>query len=80
MFFEMKDIVCDFSTKVQNTEWMSDFAFATDIMQKMNELNKELQGKGVFTHDLYLEVKSFQTKFTLFAKQMSKENLHTFFT
>ena len=30
-----------------NTEWMSDFAFATDIMQKMNELHDELQEKGV---------------------------------
>ena len=63
----MKDIVCNFSTKTQNTEWMSDFAFATDIMQKINELNKKLQGKEVFAYDLYLEeVKSFQTKLTLF--------------
>ena len=45
MFFEMKSTVCDFSTKTQNTEWLSDFAFATDIMQKMNELNRKLQGK-----------------------------------
>jgi len=78
MFFEKKDIVCDFFAKAQNTEWMSDFAFATDIMQKMNELNKELLGKGVFAHDLYLEVKSFQTKLTLFAKQMSNENFAYF--
>ena len=47
MFFEMTNIVCDFSTKAQNTEWKSDFAFATDIMQKMNELNKELQGRSI---------------------------------
>ena len=53
---------------------MSDFAFATDIMQKINELNKELQGKRVFAHDLYLKVKSFQTKLTLFAKQISNKN------
>ena len=59
MFFEMTSIVCDLSTKAQNTEWMSDFAFATDIMQKTNELNKELQGKGVFAHDLYLKVKAY---------------------
>ena len=78
MFFEMKDIICDFSTKAQNTEWISDFAFATDIMQKMNELNKELQGKGVFAHDLYLEFKSFPTKLTLFEKQMSNENFAHF--
>ena len=45
MFFEMKSIVCDFSTKTQNTEWLSDFAFATDIMQKTNELNKKLPRK-----------------------------------
>ena len=58
----------DFSTKAQNTKWKSDFAFATDIIQKINELNEELQGKGVFAHNLYLKVKSFQTKLTLFAK------------
>ena len=57
---------------------MSDFAFATDIMQKMNELNKELQGKGVFAHDLYLMVKSFQTKLTLFSKQISNKNFAQF--
>ena len=75
----MKDIVCNFSTKTQNTECMSDFAFATDIMQKINELNKKLQGKEVFAYDLYLEVKSFQTKLTLFfAKQMSNENFAHF--
>ena len=47
---------------------MSAFAFATDIMQKINELNKELQGKEIFARDLYLKVKSFQTKLTLFCK------------
>ena len=57
---------------------MSDFAFATDIMQKMNELNKKLQGKEVFVRDLYLEIKSFQTKLTLFAKPMSNENFAHF--
>ena len=49
---------------------MSDFAFATDTMQKMNELNKELEEKGTFARDLYLKVKSFQTKLKLFAKQI----------
>ncbi|XP_077971735.1 general transcription factor II-I repeat domain-containing protein 2-like [Styela clava] len=37
VFFEMKDIVCDFSTKARDTEWMSDFAFATDIIYAKNE-------------------------------------------
>ena len=43
-------------------------------MQQINELNKKLQGKEVFAHDLYIEVKSFQTQLALFAKQMSNEN------
>ena len=64
----MTSIFCDFSTKAQNTEWMSDYAFGTDIMQKINELNKELQVKGVFAHGLYLKVKSFQTKLIQWCK------------
>ena len=56
---------------------MSDFTFATD-MQKMNKLNKKLQEKEIFAHDLYLEIKSFQTKLTLFAKQISNENFAHF--
>ena len=57
---------------------MSDFAFATDIMQKINELNRALKGRGIFARDLYLKVKSFQTKLTLFAKQISSKNFAHF--
>ena len=32
-------------------------------MQKLNELNKKLQGKGEFPHELYLVVKAFQIPF-----------------
>lgn len=78
VFFEMKHIVCDFSTKTRNTEWMSDFAFATDMMQKLNELNLKLQGRQVFAIDLHLEVKSFQTKLKLFAQQMCNGNFAHF--
>ena len=74
----MRDVDCGFSTKTQDMEWLGDFAFPADIMQKMNELNTKLQGKGVFAHDLHLEVKSFQTKLTPFAKLMSSENFAHF--
>ena len=56
---------------------MSDFAFATDITQKMNEL-KEFQEKEEFAHDLHLKVKSFQTKLTRFAKYISNKNFAPF--
>ena len=48
------------------------------LCKKRNELNKELQGKEVFAHDLYLKVKSLQTKLTLFAKQISNKNFAHF--
>ena len=54
MFFNMKDISCDFWKEMESEEWVCDFAFAVYIMQKLNELNTKLQGKGVFAHELYL--------------------------
>lgn len=74
MFFTMKEISCDFSKEMESDEWVCDFAFAVDIMQKLNELNTKLQGKGLFAHELYLEVKVFQSKLKLLAKQLNEQN------
>ena len=75
MFFNIKDISCDFSKEMESEEWVCDFAFAVDIMQKLNEPNtKLLQGKGVFPSELYLEVKAFQSKLKHFAKQLNEQN------
>lgn len=78
LFFNMKDISCDFSKEMESAEWVCDFAFVADIMQKMNELNMKLQGKGVFAHNLYLEVKYFIAKLKLFAKQLNEQNFFHF--
>ena len=43
-------------------------------MQKLNELNAKLQGKGLFAHELYQKVKAFQSKLKLFAKQLNEQN------
>ena len=72
MFFNMKDISCDFSKEMEREEWVCDFVFAVAIMQKLNELHTKLQGKSVFAHELYLEVKAFQSKLKLFAKQLNE--------
>ena len=74
MFFNMKDISCDFPKEVESEEWVCYFVFAGGIMQKLNELNTKLQGKGVFAHELYLEVKAFQSKLKLFTKQLKEQN------
>ncbi|CAI9723916.1 transcription factor II-I repeat domain-containing 2-like [Octopus vulgaris] len=73
MFLKMQDISCDFLNEMESDEWVCDFAFAVDIMQKLNELNTKLQGKGIFAHELYLEVKAFQWKLGLFAKQLNEQ-------
>ena len=74
MFLNIKDISCNFTKEMESDEWVCDFAFAVDIMQKLNELNTKLQGKGVFAHELYLEVKAFQWQLQLFAKQLNEQN------
>jgi 17beta-estradiol 17-dehydrogenase/3beta-hydroxysteroid 3-dehydrogenase/mitotic-spindle organizing protein 1 len=74
MFLNIKDISCNFTKEMESDEWVCDFAFAVDIMQKLNELNTKLQGKGVFAHELYLEVKAFQWQLELFAKQLNEQN------
>ena len=78
LFFDMKGISCDFSKEIQSEEWVCDFAFAVDIMQKLNELNTKLQGKDAVAHELYREVKAFQVKLRLFAKQLSEQNFSHF--
>jgi len=69
MFLEMKGIDCDFVTNIVNEEWKSDFMFAIDIMEKLNELNVKLQGNSLFAHEMYVHVKSFQAKLSLFSRQ-----------
>lgn len=46
MFLDMKDTSFDFSKEMESEEWVCDFAFAVDKMQKLNELDTKLQGKG----------------------------------
>ena len=75
IFLNMKDISCDFSKEIQSEIWVCDFAFAVDVMQKLNGLNIKLQGKGAFAHELYRrKIKAFQVKVKLIAKQLSVQN------
>jgi len=57
IFLDMKSIQCDFSTNIVDDEWRLDFKFAIDIMKKLNELNVNLQGNGIFAHEMYVHVK-----------------------
>lgn len=70
----MENLYCEFSKEMQSANWVCDFAFAVDILHKVNELNTKLQGKGVFAHEMYQEIKAFQMKLKLFAKQVKEQN------
>ena len=53
LFLDMKNIYCDILDNVNNEEWLCDFAFAVDILQKMNELKFAYKAK-MFLHMNYL--------------------------
>ncbi|KAF7685610.1 General transcription factor II-I repeat domain-containing protein 2 [Cucumispora dikerogammari] len=71
MFLESKHIVCEFVTNIFNEEWKSDFIFPIDIIEMLSELNKKLRGNGLFAHKMYVFVKSFNAKLSLFSRQAS---------
>ncbi|XP_071348106.1 general transcription factor II-I repeat domain-containing protein 2A-like [Trachinotus anak] len=50
-----------------NGDWM---AVAVDVTGLMNELNTELQGKGIFAHDMYSLVKAFMKKLQFLSSQL----------
>ena len=54
MFLEMKCFVCDFVTYIVNEELKSDFMFAVDTMENVNEMNVKLQGNSLLAHEMYV--------------------------
>ena len=74
LFLEMKQIDCEFSREIKKPEWVCGLAFSVDILDKLNELNIKLQGKGVFAHELSVKIASFQVKLGHFSTQLSAHN------
>ncbi|XP_014670819.1 PREDICTED: general transcription factor II-I repeat domain-containing protein 2-like [Priapulus caudatus] len=64
--------------ELSDKNWLSDFAFAVDILSHMNELNVKLQGKDLFVHDMYTHVKAFISKLTLFSRQIANKSFAHF--
>ena len=46
-----------------------DFKITIDIREKLNKLNVKLQGNDIFAHEMYVHIKSFQMKLSLFSRQ-----------
>lgn len=55
---------------LEDTEWILDLAFLTDITGKLNLLNCELQGKGKTVADMISSVNAFKTKMSIFSMHL----------
>ncbi|GBN11416.1 hypothetical protein AVEN_88430-1 [Araneus ventricosus] len=63
---------------LEDTEWLSDFAFFTDLLCHMNNLSVKMQGKNQFIDDIWTHLKAFKLKLNLFAGQLAKNDLSHF--
>lgn len=63
---------------LENTAWLSDFAFFTDLLCHMNKLNVKLQGRNQFIYDIWGHLKGFKMQLVLFEKQLAKRDLSHF--
>jgi hypothetical protein len=84
-FFELRHEIEIFLTekqkfheKLSDPEWLWDLAFLADVTDHVNDLNTRLLGKGRLVFDMFSDVKPFQLKLKLFAKQLNEGNLYNF--
>ncbi|XP_047480177.1 SCAN domain-containing protein 3-like [Penaeus chinensis] len=59
------------ATFFENTTWVAQVAYLTDIFSKLNELNMSLQGKDTNILNLYDKVAGFQKKLGLWKEKCS---------
>ena len=52
--------------------------FATDILEKLNNLNMKLQGDRLFAHEMLKHVKSFKIKIGLLERQAGEGKFNHF--
>ncbi|GCC31984.1 hypothetical protein chiPu_0010444 [Chiloscyllium punctatum] len=62
--------------QLSDTDWIAELGFAVDATALMNELNVQLQCKGLFLHEMYNLVKVLMRKLQLLSSQM-KDNILT---
>jgi len=63
---------------LEDTAWLSDFAFFTDFLCHMNKLNVKMQGKNQFIDDIWGHLRGFKLQLVLFADQLAKNDLSHF--
>ena len=56
-------------TELEDPTWLQDFAFLTDVTEKLNGLNLQLQGKDKDIGGMISDVTSFSKKLDLWGKE-----------
>ena len=51
--------------------WLAGLAYLVDLHDHVNLLNKRLQGKDQLVSDMYLEMKTYCTLFSLYESQLT---------
>lgn len=62
----------------EDSKWLCDLAFLTDICGHLNDLNLKLQGKSQFITKLYSDISAFRMKLSLFYSQITNNNTSHF--
>ena len=82
---ELKDPIQEFMTlknkpilEFGDPQFMSDFAFLTDISSHLATLNLKLQQRGQLVNALFSHVRALQAKLKLFEQQLGKKDLSHF--
>ena len=63
---------------MDDSNWLADLCFLTDITGHLNDLNKKLQGKDRLVSVLFEAITSFQCQLQLFTAQLKMSNLYHF--
>lgn len=75
MFLNQKSQPVDY---LEDSKWLCDLAFLTDICGHLNDLNLKLQGKSQFITKLYSDISAFRMKLPLFYSQITNNNTSHF--
>ena len=69
---------CTLFEELNDDRWLNDFAFSVDLLQHLNKLNKKLQGKNKFAHDLFSHVEKFMADLQIFMDEIFVFDLQHF--
>ena len=58
---------------LEEPEWLLDLAFLTDLTEKLNHLNRELQGKDKTVAHMISPVNAFKAKMNIFSAQVKRK-------